>query len=259
MKNGVAVEPKDYSVGFRVEHLQKDVNLSLYGAAAESEKAHLLPTGEYSLSYRKGERGVYSFCMCPGGEVVASASEENTIVTNGMSRFARDGLNANSAICVSVLKKDYGDTPQKAMEYRVNLERAAFTMGGGDYRAPCQTMGDYMDARASAHFTKIVPSYAMGVAGADISKLFTNEQNALFREAITHFGRQYAFFADKAAPFTGVETRTSSPCRVMRGENLCVAGMPNFYPCGEGAGYAGGITSAALDGIRCAVQYITTE
>ncbi len=259
MKSGVSVVPKDYSIGFRAEHPQSEVDRSLYGAATESANAHLLPRGEYSLSYRKGERGVYSFCMCPGGEVVASASEHGTIVTNGMSRYARDGANANSAICISVLKSDYGATPQGAMEYRKRLERAAFSLGGGDYCAPCQTMGDYMESRSSMGFAKILPSYSMGVRGADLSELFTSEQNALFREAIAHFGRQYAFFADKSAPFTGVETRTSSPCRVERGDNLCAAGLPNFYPCGEGAGYAGGITSAALDGIRCAVRYITTD
>lgn len=257
MKNGVSVVAKDYSVGFRAEHFQTDVERSLYGKATEHKNAHLLPKGEYSLSYRKGERGIYSFCMCPGGQVVASASEENTIVTNGMSHYARDGINANSAICVSVLKKDYGGTPEEAMEYRVRLEKAAFMLGGGDYRAPFQTVGDFLEGRATKNVGKIVPTYSMGVAGADISGLFTSEQTALFREAIGKFAGQYSFFGDKQAPLTGVETRTSSPCRVERGEDLCVNGCPDFYPCGEGAGYAGGITSAALDGIRCAIKYIT--
>ena len=259
MKNGISVVPKDYSVGFRAEHLQSDVDLSLYGRATEHKNAHLLPKGEYSLSYRKGDRGVYSFCMCPGGEVVASASEENTIVTNGMSHYARDGINANSAICISVLRRDYGDTPQGAMDFRVGLERAAFKLGGGDYRAPFQTVGDFLEGKATSNFGKIIPTYAMGVAGSDITKLFSGEMTSLFCEAIRKFGTQYSFFKNPDAPLTGVETRTSSPCRVQRGENLCIDGYVDFYPCGEGAGYAGGITSAALDGIRCAVEYITTS
>ena len=256
MKNGINVEPKDYSVGFRAEHLQRDVDLSLYGDAVKGKNAHLLPKGEYSLSYRKGERGVYSFCMCPGGLVVPSASEENTIVTNGMSRFARDGVNANSAICISVLRSDYGCDPVKAMEFRQRLERAAFDVAG-DYRAPCQRAGDFLDGVATKEFKNIIPGYPMGVTGYDIGSLFTREMTSLFREAVRKFSTQFSFFKNEDAPFTGVETRTSSPCRVPRADNFQIENMPLFYPCGEGAGYAGGITSAALDGIRCAVDYMT--
>jgi len=258
MKNGITVEPKDYSVGFRAEHLQRDVNASLYGKAVENKNAHLLPAGEYSLSYRKGDRGVYSFCMCPGGLVVPSASEENTIVTNGMSQFSRDGVNANSAICISVLKSDYGQTPEKAMEFRQRLERSAFEVSG-DYRAPCQRAGDFLDGTFTKEFKNILPGYPMGVTGYDIGSLFTREMTSLFREAVRKFGTQFSFFKNPDAPFTGVETRTSSPCRVPRADNFQIENMPLFYPCGEGAGYAGGITSAALDGIRCAVDYITNE
>ena len=244
MKNGITVEPKDYSVGFRAEHLQSEVNRSLYGSACEGKNSHLLPIGEYSLSYRKGDRGVYSFCMCPGGLVVPSASEENTIVTNGMSKFARDGVNANSAICISVFKSDYGDTPEGAMEFRRRLERSAFDISK-DYRAPCQTAGDFLDGRATVKFGKTVPGYPMGVTGYDLGTLFPRNMTSLFREAVRKFALQFSFFSDKDAPFTGVETRTSSPCRVPRGDNYQIPDMPDFYP------------SAALDGIRCAVNYMT--
>lgn len=259
MNKGFSVVAKDFSVGMRVEHLQQDVDFSLYGNQCCSANAHLLPKGEYSLSYRKGDRGVYSFCMCPGGQVVASASEENTIVTNGMSNYKRDGINANSAICISVLKEDYGATPMGAMQYRQRLEKAAFTLGGGKYKAPCQTVGGFLDKKGNCNFSKVIPSYSMGVEQGDLSKLFTAQQNELFCQAMRKFGSQYSFFADMSAVLTGVETRTSSPCRIERGENLCAMGYDDFYPCGEGAGYAGGITSAALDGIRCAVEYITKE
>ena len=259
INKGFSVVPKDYSVGFRAEHKQSDVDLSLYGKASQSKNAHLLPKGEYSLSYRKGNRGVYSFCMCPGGEVVASASEENTIVTNGMSRYARDGINANSAICISVLKSDYGATPQSAMDFRTRLEREAFKLGGNSYNALFQTCADFLDGNKTKSAGSIIPTYSMGAVPSDISSLFTDSMNSLFREAIRKFGTQFDFFKCPDAPFTAVETRTSSPCRIERGENLCAEGYPDFYPCGEGAGYAGGITSAALDGIRCALKYITTD
>ncbi|MBQ9940738.1 MAG: hypothetical protein IJO74_04295 [Clostridia bacterium] len=260
MKNGILVEPKDYSVGFRIEHLQSDVDRSLYGNAVDSSHAHLLPKGEYSLSYRKGDRGVYSFCMCPGGLVVPSASEENTIVTNGMSRFARDGINANSAICVSVLKSDYGNTPDGSIKFRQHLEQSAFNISG-DYRAPFQTAGDFLEGKPtfSDASHKIYPSYPMGVTGCDIGSLFPGKMTSLFREGLGNFARKFDFFSEKNAPMTAVETRTSSPCRIPREDNLQIKGMPGFYPCGEGAGYAGGITSAALDGIRCAVNYIENE
>lgn len=250
LKKQFAIEAKPFSVGLRIEHLQEMIGHSLYGEAAE-----FLPPAEYALSYRQGERGVYSFCMCPGGEVIAAASEEGGVVTNGMSRFARDGLNANSALAVSVLPSDYGATPEGAIDFQRSLERAAFKAGGCNYDAPLQTVGDFLSHRQGSEPTAVRSTYRGGghYALADFHELLPSFVSELLEVGIRRFAHQIEGFDTPEALLTGIETRTSAPLRILRAESRTAPGYPNLYPCGEGAGYAGGITSAAVDGLSCAI------
>lgn len=252
---GFSVEAKPFSVGVRAEHLQSDIDTAMYGAhAGDSQLGH----AEYQLSWRQGERGCYTFCMCPGGEVVPSASEEGGVVTNGMSRHARDGKNVNAAVCVSVKPEDYGNNPLSAIEFQRNLEKRAFLAGGEDYYAPMQTLGDLISGKSGTEYKRIVPSYRGGkVRCADFSKLFPPFVTEMLRAGLVNFGRKIKGYDAPDVPLTGVETRTSSPVRIIRGENLCALGHDGIYPCGEGAGYAGGIVSAAVDGLRVASKIIT--
>ena len=247
---GFAIEAKPFSVGVRTEHLQSDIDRALFGAHAGDES---LGRGEYQLSYRKGERGCYTFCMCPGGVVVPSASEEGGVVTNGMSTRARDGRNANAAVCVSVLPSDFGGDAVRAIEFQRTLERAAYAAGGRNYSAPMQTVGDFMDKKSGTLPSKIIPTYRDGrVECADFDKIFPGFVTGMLREGLADFGRKIRGYDEKCVPLTGVETRTSSPVRILRGEDYTALGRRGIYPCGEGAGYAGGIVSAAVDGIRVA-------
>ncbi len=248
---GFAVEAKPFSVGVRVEHLQRDIDFTMYGAAAEK---YGLPPAEYSLSARRGDRGVYSFCMCPGGEVVAAASEEGGVVTNGMSNRARDGKNANAAIAVSVHPSDYGSTPTDAIAFQRRLESAAFLAGGKSYAAPCQTVGDFLSGKKGCEPNRILPSYRGGdVAMCDFHTLLPPFVTTMLEVGFSDFGRKIRGFDSADVPMTGIETRTSAPVRILRAEGTCLAvGQDKIYPCGEGAGYAGGIVSAAVDGIRVA-------
>lgn len=250
LQSGYSIEAKPFSVGLRIEHLQRDIDRALYGDEELWEK---LGHGEYSLSYRQGERGVYTFCMCPGGEVVAAASEAGGVVTNGMSRRARDSKNANAAIAVSVLPSDFGASPTGAIEFQRSLERAAFAAGGGNYRAPCQSVGNFLEGREGGFSDKIAPSYMnSAVTAADFQKLLPSFVTSMLKTGITVFGKKLRGFDTPDAPLTGIETRTSAPLRILRNEKLCAVGYDRVYPCGEGAGYAGGITSAAVDGLRVA-------
>ena len=250
LASAFVIEPKPFSVGVRVEHLQSELDSALYGALAGDPA---LGAASYQLSYRKGERGVYSFCMCPGGEVVAAASEEGGVVTNGMSRYARDGRNANAAICVSVHPNDYGSTPEHAIAYQRNLEKAAYRAGGCDYTAPCQLVGDFLTGKAGTEPRRIQPSYRGGkVRMTDLHTILPPYVHEMLAEGMRRFDRQIPGFAAADVPMTGVETRTSAPVRILRSEKGTAIGHPHIYPCGEGAGYAGGIVSAAVDGIRCA-------
>lgn len=253
-KSGFAMEAKPFSVGVRIEHLQRDIDRAMYGDEALSE---ILGHAEYSLSRRRGDRGVYSFCMCPGGEVVTAASETGGVVTNGMSNRKRDGKNANAAIAVSVLKDDFGGDPMRAIEFQRSLERAAFVAGGGDYSAPVQSFGRFLDGRAGFDIGDVSPTYGGGrVAGAELSSLLPDFVTSMLREGIAAFGGEIKGFDGERIPLTGFETRTSAPLRILRGEDLCALGHDGIYPCGEGAGYAGGIVSAAVDGIRAASAVI---
>lgn len=241
---GFDVVSKPFSVGVRIEHLQTDIDHALYGGFAGHPA---LGHAEYALSLRQGENAVYSFCMCPGGEVVAAASEEGGVVTNGMSRYHRDGVNANAALAVSVM-------PDDPIGFQRSLERAAFAAGGGSYIAPVQTVGDFLEGRMGTPPSRIRPTYMGGdrYRLCDLTRILPPDVVSMLRLGISRFDKNIGGFAAPDAVLTGVETRTSSPVRILRTPLMTTARYDNVYPCGEGAGYAGGITSAALDGISCA-------
>ncbi|MBC8569819.1 NAD(P)/FAD-dependent oxidoreductase [Zongyangia hominis] len=251
MEAGVFFEPKAFSVGVRIEHLQSEIDKALFGDYAGSP---MVGVGEYQLSYRKGDRGVYTFCMCPGGTVVPAASQRDTVVTNGMSEFARDRENANAALVVSVDREDFGYRPQDPIAFQERLEKAAFRLGGGNYRAPVQTVGRFLEHKPGADFGRVEPSYALGVTPASLDELLPPAVTSLMREGLLQMDRRLRGFAASDAVLTGVETRTSSPVRITRGDQLESISVSGLYPCGEGAGYAGGIMSAAVDGIRVAQE-----
>lgn len=248
MERGYAVEAKPFSVGVRVEHLQKNIDKALYGDFAGHPA---LGHAEYHLSDTRSERGVYTFCMCPGGQVVAAASEEGGVVVNGMSRFLRDGTNSNSAVAVSVRPEDYGATPEGAIEFQRKLERAAFRAGGGDYCAPVQTMGDFLAGELKSIPSEVMPTYRDGrVRCAELDSILPPFVVKSLRYGFESFDKKLHGFASPSALLTAVETRTSAPVRILRTDDFTAPGHPAVYPCGEGAGYTGGITSAAADGIK---------
>lgn len=252
MGAGFTVLAKPFSVGVRTEHLQSDIDGAMYGRFAGLPA---LGHAEYSLSHFVGKRGVYSFCMCPGGEVIAAASEQGGIVVNGMSFHSRSGKNANSAIAVSVFPEDYGATPEGAIDYQRRIERAAYAAGGGEYSAPACLLGDFMEGRSSAKPRRVLPTYMGGnVTMCDISGLFPGEISGALRKAFPAFGRIIRGFDAPDTLLTAPETRTSSPVRLLRNADMTAAGTRNLYPCGEGAGYAGGITSSAADGVRASAE-----
>ncbi len=243
--------PKPFSVGVRIEHLQEDINESLYGKYKDSP---YLPAGEYQLSHRRRDgRCVYTFCMCPGGTVVPSSSEENTVVTNGMSEFARDGKNANSAMVVSVSEKDFGNSVLDGMNFARAIEKKAFELTGRDYSAPASTVRGFLTGKPDLK-TNISPTFSRGLKECDFNELFPEEICGMLKAGFNDFSRKMKCFGDENAVMTAPETRTSSPIRIVRNDNMSSPTIPNFYPCGEGAGYAGGIMSAAVDGIRTAYQ-----
>ena len=252
MDKGYLLEPKPFSLGARIEHLQSDIDRALFGDLAGHER---LGRGEYHLSDTSSGRGVYTFCMCPGGEVVAAASEEGGVVVNGMSRHARDGKNANSAILASVRPSDHGGTCKSGIELQRSIERAAFIMGGSNYYAPVQTVGDFIEGRAQSEPSRVMPTYRDGkVRVSRIDQLLPSYVTDEIKLGLSSFERRICGFSACYAVLTGVETRSSSPVRILRGEALCAIGHDRIYPCGEGAGYAGGITSAALDGLRVGLK-----
>jgi len=254
IQGGFVLTPKPFSVGVRIEHLQDDLNKAMFGDLAGDPS---LGAAEYQVSYREGERGCYSFCMCPGGEVVAAASEEFGVVTNGMSKRARDGRNANAAICVSVQPEDYGNTPNGAIDFQRNLEKKAYQSGGCDYYAPMQTVGDFLQGKSGSMPDTIIPTYRDNrVRPCDFHDIFPGFVSGMLANGLRHFDKQIAGFASYNVPMTGVETRTSAPVRILRTEALTAVGHDCIYPCGEGAGYAGGIVSAAVDGLRIARQIL---
>ena len=247
---GLPLECKPFSVGFRAEHLQTEIERSLYHGAAGHPA---LPRGEYQLSQHvDGGRCVYTFCMCPGGTVCAAASEEDGVVTNGMSLHARDGRNANAAVVVSVDGRDFDNDPAKAMAFQRQLEQAAFRAGGGSYAAPAEMVGSFLQGKGRLDLGAVQPTYPRGVVPCDLGSLLPDELSAALRQGLTAFGRKMAAYRAPDAVLTGLETRTSSPLRLVRGKDFQCLSLPGLYPCGEGAGYAGGIMTAAVDGLRCA-------
>ena len=252
LEKGLLLEAKPFSVGARIEHLQSDVDISLYGDQAGNP---LLPKGEYQLSHRVGERGIYTFCMCPGGMVVPSQSEKNSVVTNGMSEFARDGRNANAALVVSVTPDDFGSSPLDGVKFARSIEQKAYTLTGS-YKAPACTVGNFL-AHKSGISGNISPTYSIGIEECDFYRLFPSFVTDMMADGLNVFARKMKCFGDKNALLTAPETRTSSPVRICRNDGFEAVGLKNIYPCGEGAGYAGGIMSAAADGIRVAEKIIS--
>ncbi len=258
LEKDLLLEAKPISVGVRIEHLRSDMDSMLYGSMAGHPD---LGAAEYHLSDTKGERGVYTFCMCPGGEVVAAASEEETVVVNGMSHRARDGANSNAAIAVSVRTTDYepvdGSLVLGAIAYQRRIERAAYLAGGSDYSVPVQTVGDFLDGtgdKAIHEPTRVHPTYRGGEHWrlAPVNRTLPGYVCDSLRYGLASFNRKVHGFAMPEAILSAAETRTSAPVRILRGGDFCAVGHPGIYPCGEGAGYAGGITSAAVDGIKVA-------
>lgn len=254
--SGVMLERKSFSLGVRVEHAQAAVDRAQYGKAAGHPA---LGAADYHLScHLRDGRGVYSFCMCPGGEVVPAASEQGGVVTNGMSNFARDGRNANAGFLVDVRPSDLpGTSPLAGMAFQREWESAAFELGGGDFRAPAQLMGDFLAGKPTSESNgtagKVRPTYARGVTWGSLDDCLPQFVADSLRQAVPLFNRKLHCFADPAAVLTGVETRSSSPVRITRdSQTLEASGIAGLYPCGEGAGYAGGIMSAAQDGMRVA-------
>ncbi|MBQ1250946.1 MAG: NAD(P)/FAD-dependent oxidoreductase [Clostridia bacterium] len=247
---GLDIIPKAFSVGVRAEHRQSDIDYALYGKYTGRPG---LPVGEYNLARRANGRACYSFCMCPGGHVVAAASEENTIVTNGMSYHARSGRNANAAVCVSVDPSDFGSSdPLAGMYFQRRIEEAAFRAVDGQNGAPVQLYGDFAAGRVSKKLGRVEPTYPRGHVFTDLRKVLPNYVCDMITESMPYFGRKLKGYDAHDTVFTAPETRTSSPIRVVRGDDLMATGIDGLIPCGEGAGYAGGIVSAAVDGIRAA-------
>lgn len=251
-KRGIYIEAKPFSIGFRIEHPQSLIDQSRYGPNAHHP---VLGAADYKLVHHaKNGRSVYSFCMCPGGTVVAAASEEGRVVTNGMSQYSRNERNANAGIVVGITpEQDYPGDPLAGMEFQRKWEARAFELGGKNYQAPGQLIGDFIAGKPSTKFGKVQPSYTPGVHLTDLSSALPEYAITAIREALPAFAKQIKGFDLPDGVLTGVETRTSSPIRIKRDdETLQSINTKGLYPTGEGAGYAGGILSAAVDGIRIA-------
>jgi uncharacterized protein len=248
---GVYIEPKPFSLGFRIEHPQSLIDAARFGPNAGNP---ILGAADYKLVHHaKNGRDVYSFCMCPGGTVVAAASEEGRVVTNGMSQYSRSERNANSGIVVGITpEQDYPDGPLAGVAYQRKWEAAAFIAGGSTYAAPAQRVGDFIAGRPSTSLGSVIPSYKPGVVPTDLSPCLPDFAIVAIREALKKFGRQIRGFDMADAVLTGVETRTSSPIRIKRNDTFQSLNTKGLFPAGEGAGYAGGILSAGVDGIKVA-------
>jgi len=255
----IAMEKKPFSVGLRIEHLQKDIDKAQYGPSARLMRQCGGPA-DYKLSYHAANgRGVYTFCMCPGGFVVGAASEHGGLVTNGMSNYDRAGRNANAAILVGVSPEDFaGEDVLSGVEFQRNLERAAFRLGGNSWKAPCQLVGDFLAGRETTAFGAVEPTYPNGCQPADLRSILPDEIYTSLKESIPVFGKRISGFDRADAVLTGCETRSSSPVRILRDEAGCSVSMTGLYPVGEGAGYAGGILSAAADGIKTVEKWLDT-
>ncbi len=249
-ERGVFMEPKPFSIGIRIEHPQSLIDRARFGRFAGHK---LLGAADYKLVHHaRNGRSVYSFCMCPGGRVVAATSETGRVVTNGMSQYSRAEFNANAGIVVGITPDDYPGGPMAGMEFQRHWESLAFNAGGEDYSAPCQRVGDFLSGRGSTALGDVVPSYKPGVRMTDLRTCLPDYVIEAVREALPMFDLRIPGFAMADALMTGVETRTSSPLRITRGRNFQSLNTRGLYPAGEGAGYAGGILSAGVDGIKAA-------
>ena len=256
---GAALEPKPFALGVRIEHPQEMIDRAQYGPFAGHPA---LGAASYALTAKAPDgRGVYTFCMCPGGEVVLSASEQGALAVNGMSYHARDGKNANSAILTQVWPEDFmqaGD-PLSGLAYQRHFEQLAFAVGGGGFIAPAQRAADFTAGRKTARFGAVAPSFQPGVRGADLRECLPGYAAQGIAAGLAAFDRRLRGFALPDAVMTGVETRSSSPVRVRRGEDGCALGLAGLYPAGEGAGYAGGIVSSAVDGAAAALKMLAAQ
>lgn len=250
--NTFNIQQKPFAVGLRIEHQQLTINKAQFGPNYNNKR---LGAAEYKLTNQTtNSKGVYTFCMCPGGYVVPSSSEEGMLVVNGMSEYKRDNVNANSALLVTVNEDDFlSKHPLAGIEFQRNLERKAYILGGSNYHAPIQTVEDFINDKATKKLGIVIPSYPIGYKFANLRSLFSNEINEAFIESFPKLGNKLKGFNQKDAILIGVESRSSSPVRITRNnDSLESVSWPNLYPTGEGAGYAGGIVSAAIDGIRVA-------
>ena len=245
---GFAMEQREFAVGVRIEHLQEAIGRAQYGDAFKD-----LPPADYKLVSHAGERTAFTFCMCPGGAVIPAASEEGGVVTNGMSDYARDGRNANAALLVQIKREDYdrGDVLD-GVAFQREIERAAFCAGGGSFAAPVQRVGDLMENKVTRSFGDVLPTYAAGTVNVRLSEVLPNYVCDTLKAAIADMDRRLKGFACPDALLTAPETRFSSPVRILRGEDGESVSVRGVYPCGEGCGYSGGITSSAADGLRIA-------
>ena len=255
--DGLAMERRDFAVGVRIEHLQSEINKAQYGSAAKD-----LPPADYKAVSKASERTTFTFCMCPGGIVLPATNVKNGVVTNGMSNYARNEKNANSALLVNVKAEDYINLSNEndifaGVQFQEKLERAAFAAGGGNYKAPVQLVGDFLKSRVSDKFGSVEPSYSRGTTFAPLNELMPKGVTESMRKALPDIAKRIKGFDAYDALLTGMETRFSSPVRVLRGENLQSVTAENAYPCGEGCGWSGGITSSAADGIRVAEKIVT--
>ncbi len=249
-RSGVKMESKEFAIGVRIEHLAAQINKAQYGAFSS-----LLPTADYKLTSHAHERTVFTFCMCPGGVVIPAASEQGGVVVNGMSMRARDGVNSNSALMVQMKREDFGGGDLFAgMRFQRQIEQKAFEYGGGNFSAPVQLYGDFAKGRISSGFGEIKPTYAAGVKFAGLDEILPPVAADALKAAVPDMAKRLKGFDCPEAVMTGVETRFSSPVKILRGEDGQAEGVKNLYPCGEGSGYSGGITSSAADGIRVAAR-----
>ena len=253
---GVAMEAKAFAIGVRIEHPQEFIDRAQYGADAGNPR---LPIADYALTYqdRVAGRGAYSFCMCPGGQVVAAASELERVVTNGMSNYQRDSGIANAALLVAVRPEDFGADVLAGMQFQRKYEALAFQAAGGNYFAPVQTVGDFLMGTSGSQQFLTQPTYAPGVKAVDLHRCLPDFVCRTLEQAFPHFDYKIPGFANPGAVMTGVETRSSAPCRIRRNRDTFLSeSTDGLYPMGEGAGYAGGIMSAAVDGMNTALAFL---
>lgn len=246
-RSGIKMTPRDFAIGVRIEHLASEIGFAQYGKLYNK-----LPAADYKLVSHAHERTVFTFCMCPGGVVIPAASEQGGVVVNGMSDYARNGINSNSALMVQMKREDFGEGLFAGMEFQRKIERRAFEAGGRTYAAPVQLFGDFAADKVSASFGEVLPTYAAGTVFAPLKEVLPPMAVCALKAAVPDMDRRLKGFANPHAVLTGVETRFSSPVKIERGDNLQSVSLLGLYPCGEGAGYSGGITSSAADGIKIA-------